>query len=155
MCLVRDQSGRRRWLGDREKYKLESETQASNRCVEHGKRFGVETRRGTSPEIRRSQLILVRLTILQRDFWLISLFGGAKARNLNEEGKESPFRQPLSDREFASIFDRDSKRCLVYKPLATNLAPSLIIIRSTCSPSLSIHVTSSRSTIRFCAGRRS
>jgi hypothetical protein len=159
MCLVldRNQSGRRRWPGDRAKYKPELERQASNRCAGNGKRFGVETRRGTSPEIRRSQLILVRMMTLPPNLWLISLVDGAKRTQLERRSEESPLRQPLSDsvREFALIFERDSRRCFVYKPLATNFAPSLIIIRSTCSPSLSIHVTSSRSTTRFCSGRRS
>ena len=40
----------------------------------------------------------------------------------------------------------------MYKPLATNFAPSLIIVKRTCSPSLSIEVTSLRSTTQRWVG---
>src|SRR5580700_11046212 len=84
------------WIGYRAGYKLKLERQASNRCVGNGKRFGVETRRGTSPEIRRSQLILVRMKALPPDFWLISLVDGAKRLQLETRKARS--------RRFVSFF---------------------------------------------------
>ena len=45
-----------------------------------------------------------------------------------------------------------SRRCFVYRPVATNFVPSSIIIERTSSPLLSITVISLRSTTRFPAG---
>jgi hypothetical protein len=42
-----------------------------------------------------------------------------------------------------------SRRCFVYRPVATNFVPSPIIIERTSSPLLSITVISLRSTMRF------
>jgi hypothetical protein len=42
-----------------------------------------------------------------------------------------------------------SRRCFVYRPVATNFVPSSIIIERTSSPLLSITVISLRSTMRF------
>src|SRR5579871_2476243 len=79
---------------------------------------------------------------------IASQFPGCSQQN-NRRVTES-----LHVRLVDTCVESDSKRCFVYNPVATNFAPSFIIIKRTCSPSLSIDVTSLRSTMQFCDGEQ-